>query len=67
LKGKSGAVDVEVTSPPGEETVDQTDESNDTKQRSNDTQGNLDTEHGTVGESVKDVFGLVFLVTGNSN
>lgn len=62
LKSKKRTVDIEVSSPPSHKTIDETDKGDDTKQRSNDTQGDLDTEHSTIGEGVKDVFSLVVLV-----
>ena len=62
MQREERAVDVDVSSPPGQETVDESDEGDDTEQRADDTAGDLDTEHGTDGEGVQRVLQLFILV-----
>lgn len=67
LQSQLGVVDVEVATPPGQETVDQADDSEDAKNRSNDGTGNLDTQESTVGESVQSVLSLFLGLLGNDD
>lgn len=61
------AVEVDVAAPPGEETVNQTQESNNTQECANDHTGDLKTKPSAVGEGVKSVGSLVLIVIGNDD
>ena len=61
------SVQVDVTAPPGEKTVDHVQKRNDTQEGGDDHTGDLETEPCAVGESVKSVGGLVLIVIGDDN
>lgn len=67
LESKSGIVDVDVVTPPGEESIDETNGGENAEKRSNDGTTNLDTEPSTVGKSVQGVFSLVLVIVGNDD
>ncbi|CAI6339751.1 unnamed protein product [Periconia digitata] len=61
------ALQPNITTPPGKNTVDEGDESDDDKKCTDNHTSNLDTEPGTVGESVETVDGLVVLILGDDD
>lgn len=65
LNGEFWVVNVEVSSPPGEETVDQAHSGNNAEERGDDGTGDLDTKPSTVGEGVEGVLSLVLVIIGN--
>lgn len=67
LERELGVVDVEVTSPPGEQTVDETNKGDDTEEGGDDAASNLETKPCTVGESVESVLSLVLVIVRDDN
>jgi len=61
------ALESDVATPPGEETVDHVEEGDDTQKGGYDHPGDLETEPGTVGESVESVCGFVLIIVGDDN
>lgn len=67
LESKGGVVDVDVVTPPGEKTVDQTNSGENAEKRGDNGTTNLDTEPSTVGKSVQGIFSLVLVIVGNDD
>lgn len=67
LESKFGVVDVDVVTPPGEKSVDETDGGENAEKRGDNGTTNLDTEPSTVGKSVQGVFSLVLVIVGNDD
>lgn len=65
LESESRFVDVDVSSEPGQNAVDEGDQGNDAEKRGDNGTGNLDSEPSTVGESVQGVLSLVLVVVGD--
>jgi hypothetical protein len=59
--------DVDISSPPAQEAVDQADQGDNAKKSSNNHAGNFDTQPRTVGEGVQGVCGSVLVVIGDHN
>lgn len=67
LESKGGVVDVDVVTPPGEKTVDQTNSGENAEKRGDNGTTNLNTEPSTVGKSVQGIFSLVLVIVGNDD
>lgn len=67
LKSEERRVDIEVSTPPGHQSVDQADQCDDAQKRGDDTPGDLNTELSSLGKGVKSVLRLVLLVLWHSD
>jgi hypothetical protein len=67
LQSQRRFVDVEVLAPPGQKTIDKTDQRDDAEKRGDNSTSDLDTEPSTVGKGVQSILGLVLVVIGDDN